>query len=51
MVQWYRMVFKITVANPTETSLNGPMILNDTERYSMVSTGIPLALFVKDIHT
>ena len=51
MVQWYRMVFYVTVASPTETSLNGPMILNDTERYSMVSTGIPLALFVKDIHT
>ena len=33
--------------SPTEISLNGPVILNDTEWYSMVIIGIPLALFVR----
>ena len=32
--------------SPTEIALNGSMVLNDTEWYSMVS-GIPLALFCK----
>ena len=30
-----------------ELSLNGPMVLNDTEWYSMVISGIPVALFCK----
>ena len=30
---------------PTEISLNDPMVLNDTEWYSMIFNGIPLALF------
>ena len=33
----------------TEISLNGPMVLNDTEWYSMVFSGIPLALFSKGV--
>ena len=33
--------------SPTEISLNGPMVLNDTEWYSMVFNGIPLARFCK----
>ena len=32
--------------SPAEISLNGPMVLNDTEWYSVVISGIPLALFV-----
>ena len=31
----------------SEISLNGPMVLNDTEWYSIVISGIPLALFCK----
>ena len=35
--------------SPAEISLNGPMVLNDTEWYSMVISGIQLALFVMDL--
>ena len=33
--------------SPTEIPLNGPMVLNDTDWFSMVFSGIPLALFVR----
>ena len=33
--------------SPTEISLNGSVVQNDTEWYSMVISGIPLALFCK----
>ena len=49
-VQWYCMVFLITIEiplSPAELSLNGPMVLNDTEWYSLVISSIPLALFCK----
>ena len=35
--------------SPTEIALNGPMVLNDAEWYSMVFSGIPLALFCKRV--
>ena len=31
---------------PTEISVNGPVVLSDTEWYSMVFSGIRLALFL-----
>ena len=34
--------------SPADISLTGPMVLNDTEWYSMVVNGIPLSLFVRD---
>ena len=50
-IEWY---FKLSLRVPlshTEISLNGPMVPNDTEWYSMVINGIPLALFYKGIVT
>ncbi len=42
-IEWY---FKLPLRlplSPTKISLHGPMVLNDTEWYSMVMSGIPLA--------
>ena len=50
-VQWYiEWYFKLPLRvplSPVEISLNGPMALSDTEWYSMVISGMPLALFCK----
>ena len=49
-VQWIEWYFKLPLKvppSPIEIVLNGPMVLNDTEWYSMVISGIPLALFCK----
>jgi hypothetical protein len=46
------MVFKLPLnvpPRPTEILLNGPMVLNDAEWYSMVISSIPLALLCKGI--
>ena len=46
------MVLGSIMANgicPAEISLNGPMVLNGIQWYSMVFNGIPLALFCKGI--
>ena len=43
-IKWY---FKLPLTVPLssdEISLNGPMVLNDTEWYVMVISGIPLAV-------
>ena len=46
-IEWYFILPLIVPMSPAERSLNGPMILTDPERYSMVISGIPLALFCK----
>ena len=38
-------LYRSMILNTTEISLNGAMVLNDTEWYSMVFSCIPLALF------
>ena len=46
-IEWY---FNLPLRVPlslAEISLNDPMVLNDTEWYSMVISGMPLALFCK----
>ena len=43
---WFILPLKIPLS-PVEISLNGSMVLNDTQWYSMVISGIPLALFCK----
>ena len=46
-IEWYfKLPLRVPLI-PTEISLNGPMVLNDTEWYSMVFSGIPLVLFCK----
>ena len=48
MIFW--ILFKLPLRvplSPAEISLNGSMVLNDTEWYPMVISGIPLALFCK----
>ena len=46
-IEWYFKLPLTVPLSPTEISLNGPMVLNDTEWYSMVISGIPLPLFCK----
>ena len=46
-IEWYFKLPLRVLLSPAEISLNGPMVLNDTERYSTVISGIPLALFCK----
>ena len=44
-IEWYfKLPLRVSLS-PAETSLDVPMVLNDTELYSMVINGIPLALF------
>ena len=40
----YELMWQFAQLSPTEISLNGPIILKDTEWYSFVFNGIPLAL-------
>ena len=46
MVFYIKLPLRVPLS-PTEISVNGPMVLNDTEWYSMVISGIPLALYVR----
>ena len=46
-IEWYFKLPLTVPLSPTEIPLNGPMVLNDTEWYSMVFSGIQLALFVR----
>ena len=46
-IQWYLKLPLIVPLSPAEISLNGPMVLNGIQWYSMVFNGIPLALFCK----
>ena len=46
-IEWYFNLPLRVPLTPAEIALNGPMVLNDTEWYSMVISGIPLALFCK----
>ena len=46
-IEWYFKLPLRVPLSPAEISLNGSMVLNDTEWYSMVISGIPLALFCK----
>ena len=48
-IEWYIKLPLRVPLSPAEISLNGPMVLNDTECYSSVISGIPLALFVRVI--
>ena len=50
-IEWYYKLPLRVPLSPTEISLNGPMVLNDTEWYSMVTSSTPLALFVRDTTT
>ena len=46
-IEWYiKLPLRIPVS-PAEITLNEPLVLNDTEWYSMVISGIPLARFCK----
>ena len=44
-IEWYFKLPLRVPLSPAEISLNGPMVLNDTEWYSMVISGMQLALF------
>ena len=48
-IEWYlKLPLSLRVPlSPAEISLNGPMVLNGIQWYSMVFNGIPLALFCK----
>ena len=46
-IQWYPKLPLRVPLSPAEISLNGPMVLNGIQWYSMVFNGIPLALFCK----
>ena len=46
-IEWYFKLPLRVPLGPTEILLNGSMVLNDTESYSMVISGIPLALFYR----
>ena len=46
-IEWYFKLPLTVPLSPAEMSLNGPMVLNDTEWYSTVISGIPLTLFCK----
>ena len=46
-IQWYLKLPLRVPLSPAEISLNGPMVLNGIQWYSMVFNGIPLALFCK----
>ena len=43
---YFKLLLRVP-PSPAEMSFNGPMVLNDTEWYSVVISGIPLALFCK----
>ena len=42
-IEWYFKLPLRVPLSPTEIPLNGPIVLNGTEWYSMVISGIPLA--------
>ena len=46
-IEWYFKLSLRVPLNPIEISLNGPLVLNDTEWYSVVFSCMPLALFRK----
>ena len=46
-IEWYFKLLLRVPLSPIEISLNDPMILNATEWYSMVISGIPLPLYCK----
>ena len=48
-IQWYLKLPLRVPLSPAEISLNGPMVLNGIQWYSMVFNGIPLALFCKGV--
>ncbi len=43
-IEWYFKLPLRVPPSPTEIALNGPMVLDDTEWYSMIFSGISLAL-------
>ena len=44
-IEWYVKLPLTVPLSLTQIPLNGPMVLNDTEWYSVVFSGIPMALF------
>ena len=49
-IEWYFKLPLRVPLSPAEISLIGPMVLNGTEWYSVVISGIPLDLFYKGTH-